>query len=161
MPTPDVTNPRKLLRYNLAQLIEATWPEVTLIYPDTTVERVDWVLKLNKGELVAPWVVVVWKEASTDQWCANRSMLQVTPTVYYVADQTAADTAGVLLQDYIDTKLRALKAAVFADHNMGTVMNEVEIDTTADNPVNVSLIENKESLLGGSIMFTIIAPFEF
>lgn len=141
---------------NLQLAIVGAWPEVDAqVYQDISIERFDWVNRLDSGDLTVPWCVVVLAEESTDQWGAMPHII-IKPTIYYATSLKIAATAGeASAAQYIQRKLLALKTAMFTgDPGVGTVLSQVEFDATAENPMNASLLANKNGTLqAGSIGF--------
>lgn len=159
---PTTYNVFDVLWNNLKVVISTAWPEIAAgnLFQDISIERRDWVDEVNSGGLAPPWCVVVFEETGTNEWGAQPH-LSVQPTIYYITSLKAAAVAGKPAVTFVQGKLLDLKTAAFADLTIGTVLNEVNMDTTASNPVNVSFLANKSDLQGGSIMFTIIVPTNF
>jgi hypothetical protein len=146
---------------NLKDAIVTTWPEVDgKIFQDVSIERRDWVNELDKGDLTAPWCIVVFDTEQTDEWGAKPHMM-IKPTIYYCTSLALAKAASKPAATFIAGKLLALQESMFNDQYTGTTLNETVLDVTAENPVNVSFLANKGDYQGGSIMFQSIVPSEF
>lgn len=142
----------------LKTIVQATWTEVAdgALKQDVAREHDDWVVLINTGKMVPPWVVVTEQIEATDEWIAL-PCVKVTVTIYYITSLKAARDASKTAVDFIQGKLFALRTALLDAQTIGTVdEHSVAIDTTADNPINTSMLTNKVDYQAGSILFEAI-----
>lgn len=147
----------------LVKVLGTAWPEaIDKIAQDNQIERLDWVNALNAGQLTPPWVVVSLSIQPTDLWGPGPKYA-VVASVYYIVDtlkaknaQTTIGTASTAASMITD-KLIALQHSMEDDITMGLVnLDDMPIDNSASNPINVSLINAKQTLQAGSIQVTTI-----
>jgi hypothetical protein len=144
---------------NLKAILAAAWPELTagtvpVVRRDVAVERINWGNYLADGQLTAPWVIVKIEYEPTDQWPANLPAYTVRPTIWYVVEVLNEDSATAMSK--IEGKLETLRQAIMNDVTLGTTLSEAPIDTTADNPVTLTFLDQDLPYQAGSIQFQTI-----
>jgi hypothetical protein len=136
----------------LKTIIAATWTDVQVggIFLDNVMERSEWRNLLDAGQLAVPWVVVVIEAEPTSDWGVGPKQI-VKPTIFYCTSVAAAKAAGPTATGYIWSKMAGLQGALMADWTLGTTLDEVTIDVSASNPINISFLESKLKYQAGSL----------
>lgn len=139
----------------LKTIMAATWPELVgpppVVRRDVAMERANWANKIKSGELKAPWSVVEIEYQPTSDWGIGPKYI-VSTTIFYVVkvlDETSSTTAMTT----VETKLEALRQAMMTDWTLGTTLDEVAMDTSANNPVTLTFLEQQVPYQAGSITF--------
>jgi len=144
---------------SLQAILASAWPEIVpsgaqplpVVRRDAAMERVDWANLIALKQLTAPWVIVKIEYQPTDQWGIGPKFIAQT-TVWYVVNIPAAEAAGEEVVTVIEERLEALRLALMRDQTLGTTLDLVTVDTSADNPVNLTFLEQEVPYQAGSAM---------
>ena len=147
----------------LDAVIMQTWPEVVgQTFWDTQIERIDWINKVNQGQIDPPWCVVKITDApAQDMGCLP--MTALTVEILYISSipdgVNRAEVNGQkpdILQWNLQQAMK-MKTALYRSQTLGTISNDITFDTNAQQPANMSLIENKLTYQAISVTFTSIS----
>jgi len=136
----------------LVDVIATAWPDIPAgqLFMDVSVERRDWNVLLDTGEMSVPWVVVVLAYTPLDDYGPSIAY-QVDVTIYYITSLKAAAAQNRTAANWINSKLVDLQIALLRAQTIGTVDAMMPIDVSATNPVNASFLDAKIDFQAGSI----------
>lgn len=141
----------------LVGIIQTAWPEVTnVVATDISIERRDWINDIDTGRMAGTWCVVSLDINPTDQW-GNGPKDEIAATVFYIMPLSGAQNTGKTATTYIADKLAILQKSLYASAlpwSLGTVLDDIPIDVSAENPVNVSMLDADRDYQGGSLTVT-------
>jgi hypothetical protein len=133
-------------------VVAATWPDIPAgqLFMDVSVERRDWNVLLDAGEMSVPWVVVTLQFTPLDDYGPSIAY-QVDATIYYITSLKASATQNKTAAAWITSKLVDLQRAFLSALTVGTVDAMMPIDVSAMNPANASFLNAKIDFQAGSI----------
>lgn len=134
------------------EVVAATWTDIPAgqLFMDVSVERRDWNVLLDAGEMSVPWVVVTLQFTPLED-CGPSVAYQIDATVYYITSLKAAAAQNKTAANWITSKLVDLQIAFLAAQTAGTVDATMPIDVSAMNPANSSFLNAKIDFQAGSI----------
>lgn len=139
-------------RADLYALIKTALPEVVSpIASVPQIQRINWVEKIQNGELTAPWVAIHLPALTPEtEWSVSAPTWSVSPTIYYIAAVSAGQGA---IGDYLEARMSLVQDALM--YRFGyTVPSDPVTDCSEENPVNASLLMNDQPYLCGSLTFS-------
>ena len=148
----------------LVTTISTAWPDIqpAQLFIDTTLERLDWINLLNAGRIGPEWAIVRLAIDDAPDWNPDWPCYQVTAMVHYVALSsiaaagTAAGVSAPTMSEYLAAKMTQLRQAAYHSPAIGTLLTSTPLSLSADDPVNVVLLDAKIPIQSGGITLTSI-----
>ena len=146
----------------LVAVIHQAWPEIgpAQVFIDTTLERLDWINLSNAGKLGPQWAIVRLTVDAENDWNLDWPCYRVAAAVHYVALSSVAAAAGgtppPTASEYLAQKMKDFQQAAFKSFALGTVLTGTPLSLSADDPVNVVLLDAKIPIQAAGITLTSI-----
>ena len=148
----------------LVTTIAAAWPDIQpgQLFIDTTLERLDWINLLNASRIGPEWAIVRLTIDDEDGYNSDWPAYRVTAMVHYVALSSIATTGALVggtpptMSEYLAAKMTTLRQFACRSPLIGTVLTAAPLSLSADDPVNVVLLDAKIPIQSGGITLTSI-----